>query len=137
MAGFCHQTVVFWAAFSDPRFAPATPKGIEVTGDGAEHFLNYLSTLMPTSVVLVDKLGVYTYPVFMANITLSVDENLIQQGRQYAKMRGTSLNALVRNLLADAVSKPDSAVDAMIESLRQSPGDSKGRKIIRQDLHRH
>jgi len=40
LAGFCHKTVVFGAAFSDAWFAPAGPKGIEVTGDGAKHFLD-------------------------------------------------------------------------------------------------
>jgi len=73
----------------------------------------------------------------MANLTLSIDDDLLNRGRSYAQARGTSLNALVRKLLDDAVSRPDSSVDAMVERLRQSAGDSKGVKIVREELHRY
>lgn len=78
-----------------------------------------------------------TYPVLMANLTLSIDDELLNRGRDYAQSRGTSLNSLVRKLLADAVSTPDTSVDSMIERLRQSSGDSKGVKFSRQELHRY
>jgi len=71
------------------------------------------------------------------NITLSIDAELLHRGRTYAKARGTSLNALVRRLLADAVSSPDASVDSMIERLRQNSGDSKGAKFTREELHRY
>ncbi len=73
----------------------------------------------------------------MANLTLSIDDELLNRGRNYAQARGTSLNSLVRKLLADAVSTPDASVDSMIERLRQSSGDSKGVKISREELHRY
>jgi hypothetical protein len=73
----------------------------------------------------------------MANLTLSIDKELLKRGRSYAQSRGTSLNALVRNLLSDAISSTDAAVDAMIERLKQSSGDSKGLKISREELYRH
>jgi len=73
----------------------------------------------------------------MANLTLSIDKELLRRGRSYAQARGTSLNALVRKLLSDTISSPDAAVDAMIERLRQSAGDSKGIRISREDLHRY
>jgi hypothetical protein len=73
----------------------------------------------------------------MANLTLSIEDELLKRGRRYAQARGTSLNALVRKLLNDAVSNPDALVDAMIERLRQSSGDSKGRRISREELHRY
>lgn len=73
----------------------------------------------------------------MANLTLSIDDDLLNRGRSYALARGTSLNTLVRELLDDAVSCPDATVDAMIERLRQSSGDSKGVKISREELHRY
>ncbi|HSP42081.1 MAG TPA: DUF6364 family protein [Luteolibacter sp.] len=73
----------------------------------------------------------------MANITLSIDDELLNRGRSYARARGTSLNALVRKLLVDAVSYPDASVDAMIERLKQTAGDSKGEKFIREELHRY
>jgi hypothetical protein len=73
----------------------------------------------------------------MPNITLSIPEDLLKNGRKYAQKRGTSLNALVRTLLAETVFKPTEAVDSMIERLRQSTGNSKGVKIHREELHRH
>jgi hypothetical protein len=73
----------------------------------------------------------------MANLTLSIDDDLLNQGRIYARARGTSLNSLVRKLLVDAVSTPDASVDSMIERLRQSSGDSKGVKFTREELQRY
>jgi hypothetical protein len=73
----------------------------------------------------------------MANITLSIDDELLNRGRSYAQARGTSLNSLVRKLLTDAVSNPDASVDSMIERLKQTAGDSKGVKITREELHRY
>lgn len=73
----------------------------------------------------------------MANVTLSIPDDLLRRGRSYAQARGTSLNALVRELLDETVSLPDSAVDSMIERLKQSAGDSKGVKITREELHRY
>lgn len=73
----------------------------------------------------------------MANVTLSIPAELLKRGRSYAQARGTSLNALVRELLNETISSPDSSVDSMVERLRQSPGDSKGVKIAREELHRY
>ena len=73
----------------------------------------------------------------MPNITLSIPEDLLKNGRRYAQARGTSLNALVRDLLSETVTNPAGSVDSMIARLRQATGDSKGVKIKREDLHRH
>ncbi|MEY3897468.1 MAG: hypothetical protein RLZZ214_2989 [Verrucomicrobiota bacterium] len=73
----------------------------------------------------------------MSNVTLSIPDDLLKRGRSFAQARGTSLNALIRKLLDETVSNPDSAVDSMIERLRQSAGDSKGVKITREELHRY
>jgi hypothetical protein len=73
----------------------------------------------------------------MANITLSIDDELLNRGRSYARERGTSLNSLVRKLLVDAVSSPDASVDSIIERLKLSSGDSKGLKFTREELHRY
>ena len=73
----------------------------------------------------------------MANLTLSIPDDLLKRGRSYAQARGTSLNALVRELLDATVSSPDSSVDSMIERLRQSAGDSKGVTVVRDELHRY
>jgi plasmid stability protein len=39
----------------------------------------------------------------MKNITLSIPEELIRKGREYASRHGTTLNALIRQLLKNAV----------------------------------
>ncbi len=51
----------------------------------------------------------------MKNITLSIPEDLIKQGREYAAMHGTTLNALIRKLLKSTV---------------QSGYGNKGRQIL-------
>lgn len=73
----------------------------------------------------------------MANLTLSIPDDFLKRGRRYAQAGGTSLNALVRELLDETVSSPEAAVDSMIERLRQTTGDSKGVKIHRKELHRY
>jgi len=39
----------------------------------------------------------------MKNITLSIPEDLIKQGREYAAKHGTTLNGLIRKLLKSTV----------------------------------
>ena len=43
------------------------------------------------------------YAVIMKNITLSLDDALLEAGRQYAQRHQTTLNALVRDLLVRTV----------------------------------
>lgn len=73
----------------------------------------------------------------MANVTLSIEDDLLVRGREYAKSRGTSLNALIRQWLEESTTPPDAAVDEMLTRLRKANGNSRGKKIRRQDLHRH
>jgi len=70
------------------------------------------------------------------NITLSLDEKLLAAGREYAKAHKTSLNALIRELLAQAV-LPDSEdwVEAMLRQMDQAKGNSCGRKWKREDIY--
>jgi len=44
---------------------------------------------------------VRTYPVRMANVTLAIEDKLLEKSRQYASQRGTSLNAILREMLAN------------------------------------
>lgn len=46
------------------------------------------------------------------NITLSVDEQLLQKSREYAKQHQTSLNQLVRNYLTSLCGEQDAAASA-------------------------
>ena len=83
----------------------------------------------------IDTGPVRTYYVPMANLTLSIDEDLLRKGRDYAADRGTSLNGLVRSLLTELTTRSDSEISEMMERLRSSPGDSKGIPFNRDDLY--
>jgi len=71
------------------------------------------------------------------NVTLSIEEQLVQRARQIAESMGTSLNQLIRDYLEDLTS-PSSIEDAIAE-LRQlsaeGKGDSRGWKFDREELH--
>jgi hypothetical protein len=79
---------------------------------------------------------VSTYNVRM-NITLSVDDRLIEEARRLAQARGTSLNQLVRDYLEDLVRPHD--VDGFAAELRrltaEGRGHSGGRRFDREALH--
>ncbi len=72
----------------------------------------------------------------MPNITLSIDENLLEAGRRYAQEHNTSLNALVRELLAKTVTR--SSTNRLQETFRLADKQhfsSKGKKWKREDLY--
>jgi plasmid stability protein len=73
----------------------------------------------------------------MANVTLSIDDDLLKRGREYASTHGTSLNALIRKLLQQHTSPPSGAVDSLIDRLKRTKGHSGGRKIEREELQRY
>jgi hypothetical protein len=81
----------------------------------------------------VDREGGPTYPVEMRNVTLAIDAELLKASREYAKARRTSLNALIRDLLAREVGRGDTA---WLDELRELPtGDSGGASWTRDELH--
>jgi len=72
----------------------------------------------------------------MKNITLSVSEELVEQGRRYAQEHHTTLNALVRDLLAQVVR--EERADWVVECLTKmdaAKGHSGGKKWKREDLY--
>lgn len=78
----------------------------------------------------------YTYYVYM-NITLSVDDDVLQRARQRAQSLGTSVNQLIRDYLEDLSGKPDRDQDAAeFERLsRLANGNSQGWKFNRDEAH--
>jgi hypothetical protein len=74
----------------------------------------------------------------MRNITLSVDDQLLEQARQAADRTGKSLNALIREYLEELAGKRRGAVaaDRLKALWREGRGDSGGRKISRDSLYR-
>jgi uncharacterized protein DUF6364 len=71
------------------------------------------------------------------NITLSVDDAVVQKARRHAEQLGTSVNQLVREYLEQLAGKPDPVRDAVeFERLsRLSQGNSKGWKFNREEAH--
>ena len=72
------------------------------------------------------------------NLTLSVDDDVLQRARQRAEALGTSVNQLVREYLEQLAGKSDPRADAdEFERLsRLAQGRSRGWKFNREELHR-
>jgi hypothetical protein len=71
------------------------------------------------------------------NVTLSVEDEVIEAARRRAKVLGTSVNQLVRDYLEQLAGKSDPDADAAeFEKLsRMANGNSRGWKFDRDELH--
>jgi hypothetical protein len=58
------------------------------------------------------------------NLTLSVDEALVERARESARQRGTSLNALIREYIEVLAGNTGDQALAAFESLWRDPGRS-------------
>ncbi len=72
----------------------------------------------------------------MKNITISVDEKVLEAGREYAKKHDISLNALIRKLLTQTV-QPESEdwLDECFLLMDKADAYSDGEKWSREDLY--
>ncbi len=70
----------------------------------------------------------------MKNITLSADENLIDQAREFARSRKTSLNTLFREWLAEVAQTQERAerLDTLVKRIDYA---NAGRKFTREEMH--
>jgi hypothetical protein len=72
----------------------------------------------------------------MSNVTISIDEDLLQAGRQYAERNQTSLNGMVRQLLEGTVRSQEGGwIDDCFELMDRAGADSKGRRWRREELY--
>lgn len=72
----------------------------------------------------------------MKNITLALDEATVEAGREYAERHQTTLNGLIRDLLARAVTTDRTAIVAeMFRLMDAYPGHSAGTTWTRDELH--
>lgn len=71
------------------------------------------------------------------NLTLSIDDEIIQEARRRAEAMGKSVNQLVREYLERLAGKTDrEALVAEFKELSKHPlGDSKGWKFNRDEIH--
>lgn len=71
------------------------------------------------------------------NLTLSVDEKVVERAREAARQQGTSLNALVRQYLETlAGSSPGhETASELLSLMREHGGHSGGRRIHREEAY--
>jgi hypothetical protein len=73
----------------------------------------------------------------MKNITLSIDDDLLEKGREYARAHNISLNVLVRRLLEQAVVRKETHwLDEMFRMMDKLNVSSKGKRWTRDELYR-
>jgi hypothetical protein len=71
------------------------------------------------------------------NVTLSLDDALLERARKLAARRGISLNQMIRDFLSEVTGEPSpEQLVAELDSLwAQSRGDSRGWRFNREELH--
>lgn len=84
----------------------------------------------------MDTEPVSAYPVLM-NVTISIDDELLERARRLARQRGTSLQELIRDQLRLLAGKRSGAAAGreLLELMEKHPGHSGGRKVHREDAY--
>jgi len=72
----------------------------------------------------------------MTNITLAIDEQLLEQGRSYAQRNGMSFNTLVRTLIEKTVGNSTDWLDEVFTQMDESGANSNGQTWTRENLYR-
>ncbi len=73
----------------------------------------------------------------MKNITLSIDDDLLKTGREYARQHNISFNVMVRRLIEQTVKPPlDKWLDDTFMLMDKLDVSSEGESWTREDLHR-
>jgi replicative DNA helicase len=71
------------------------------------------------------------------NVTLSIDEEILERARKLASQRGTSVNQMIRDYLESLTS--ETSREDVIAELRQSwatsAGNSEGQRWTREEIH--
>ena len=70
-------------------------------------------------------------------LTISVDDDTLDRARALARRRGVSLQDLLRQMLASLVGTrtANDTADELMDLLRNSPGNSGGASISRNDAY--
>jgi len=74
----------------------------------------------------------------MANLTISLDDDLLRQARVRAAERGTSVNAVLREYLEEWIGRRSSrsrAVAALLKQAERATSARAGRRWSREELH--
>ena len=75
--------------------------------------------------------------IHMKNVTISIDEALLENARKYAKGHHTTLNNLIRTMLERTVSKGEEGEEMrrFIELTELKAGNSQGQSWTRDELY--
>jgi hypothetical protein len=70
------------------------------------------------------------------NLTLSVDDRLVERAREVARQQGTSLNALIRDFLKGLAGQAAGGeILSEFEAMWAEPGNSGGKPFKREELY--
>ena len=70
----------------------------------------------------------------MRNVTLAMDEELIEKGRECARSRGMPFDALIRERLHELVDHPSDWTEEAFRAMEEAAGGSGGRRWPRDHL---
>ena len=85
-----------------------------------------------------EKSHIYTYTVWMKNVTLAVEEATLREVRRIAAERSTSLNAMIRQFLEQLTERESQANQArrrILELCRESTAEVGQKDWKRGELH--
>ena len=71
----------------------------------------------------------------MRNVTLAMDSELIEKGREYARRHGMSFNALIRDLLRKRILQESDWIAESFRAMDEADGHSGGQRWTREDLY--
>jgi hypothetical protein len=73
----------------------------------------------------------------MKNVTLAVEDKLLEDSREYAQRHHTTLNAMVRKLLQQTVTRPSSEnwMKELFRLADEAHGNSRGWKWNREEIY--
>ncbi len=72
----------------------------------------------------------------MKNLTISLDEKLLKEGREYSRKHNISLNRLLRNTLVKTFSpKTSQWLDEVFMTMDKTKASLKGKKWKREDIY--
>ena len=73
----------------------------------------------------------------MKNLTLSIDDELLERSREYAVNQGTSLNGLIRHYLCEVTAEPKTPdwFEGFLLISEQALGNLKGWKFNRDEVY--
>ncbi len=71
------------------------------------------------------------------NLTISIEEQVVERAREVAKSQGTSLQGLIRRYLETlgGTSSGEEVAETLLDLMKSNGGHSKGARIRREDAY--